>query len=233
MIACAIDWAKAGNIIFQASMTGSLAFLAAWAGIVFFQKRKAKYIGSNVRLKPEEHHGSWTNLRIYNGSAFSMHSTYVYVTVRHGNSDIGGQPGGLQSYIHDGNRTQLYEARICWALRESGDPNAPHFVALDVQPHERQTATFLRFGKETENHIAIVSERDTRPYRIFLKWRPISEPYLALIKIVSADSYQASWEVEINPSDPKTFVKVLRSLSVKEYESVLIDYQSYYRLSES
>jgi hypothetical protein len=231
MICCVIDWPKAGNIIFQSLTTGLLAFIAAWAGIVFFQRRRAKYIGSTVVLEPEEHHGSWTNLRIYNGSPFSMHSTCVYVTIRHQVDDVEDLP--IYAMIHNGNKKQLYEDRICWSLRQPGNTDAPHFIQLDVHPHERQTATFLCLGAETGDHIAIVSEMDTRPYRIFLKKRQNSEPYHALIKVVSADSLQASWEIEINPSNSKVLVKVIRRLNVKKYEQVLGDYQSYYNKSNT
>ncbi len=222
------DWASE---LLKGLITLIFTFIGASLGLLWLQALRAKWVGKHISLEPETHHGSWSNLRVHNGSAFSMRSTYVYVSINYKPEDIDLSPPH-EAMIKRSNVIQLYEDRICWALREPGDQHAPHKVALDIHPHERQTATFLRFQFYPDimaNRIAIVSEKDTRPYRVFLK----PNEYYGLIKVVSADAYQAAWEIRIDPGNSPQIVELIgKQLSVREYEIKLRQYQENFNSQE-
>jgi hypothetical protein len=230
---CVIDWCLFGTVFFKALLgailTGLAAFFGAWIGLFKFQKSKARYIGRKIDLIPSENHGTWTNLRVHNQSEFSMRDTYVYVSVRHTPKDIEKPPPTRerpQANINRDKLVQVYEDRICWTLQED---HKNKFV-MDVHPHERQNATFIRFGDDTNYLIGIASENATQNYRVFLNPKPEGkEAYRVLIKVVSADAYQAAWEAKIDLDDPKFRVKLVSNqLSVGEYERRLGKYQEYY-----
>jgi hypothetical protein len=175
-------------------------------------------VGSRVKISAIEHHGNFSNLRVYNGSSFSMKDTYVYIAIRHKKDDI----RISNSYITPGASTQVYEDRISWCLNSDGKITAK----ADVHPFERQAATLVYFAKDGD--MIFASENGIGPGRICLE----RKHYSVLIKVVAMDTRQAACEASIDPSNLKNPITLTGKLSVGRYEQKLKEYQTFYYSNE-
>jgi hypothetical protein len=185
-------------------------------GLLFLQYLRAWWVGSRISVTPIEHHGQFSNIRVYNGSPFSMRDTYVYITIKHKKGDI----QNSNSYIQPLAATHVYEDRISWCLNSDGKITAK----ADTHPFERQAATLVHFANTGD--LTFASENGVGPGRVSL----LRKSYDMLIKVVAADTRQAAWFAKIDPSNEQNPITILQKLSINQYESKLKEFQKYYYL---
>lgn len=178
-----------------AILTGLLGFasgvLGSYFGFDIWPRWRRKRIYKSLTVRRDESIPSERlPCRVENASPYTITQAVAYVTIQHDKRDVIAPVFEHEAHNTPEKYADISDAQLCWGVREGGK----NPMRIDIYAGERQP---LFLGKVWAEHIGIVSEEGTKPWRAFLR----RAKYEGILTIVCQDCPAKMFRFTINPDD--------------------------------